>query len=69
MTCDMDIVSLEAVISSQEEVITQLEQELHHLQSAQKTETGVDAGSGSSNFNNCLMEDFFRERGRKAEVG
>ena len=40
----MDIVSLEAVISGQEEVITQLEQELHQLQSAQNTETGVDAG-------------------------
>lgn len=40
---DMDIVSLEAVISSQEEVITQLEQELHQLQSAQNTETEKEA--------------------------
>lgn len=40
---DMDIVSLEAVISGQEEVITQLEQELHQLQSAQNTETEKEA--------------------------
>ena len=41
VTYVMDIGNLEAIISGQEKVITQLEQELHHLQSAQNTETGV----------------------------
>ena len=41
VTCVMDIGNLEAIISGQEEVITQLEQELQNLQSAQNTETGV----------------------------
>ena len=62
----MDIVSLKADISGQEKVITQLEQELHSLQSAQKIETGVDAG-GSSN-NKCLMEDFSEKEVEKLRL-
>ena len=63
----MDIAHLEAVISGQEEVITQLEQELHYLQSAQKTETGVDAG-GSSNCKKFLTEDFSEKEVEKLRL-
>ena len=37
----MDIEGLETIIAGQEVAITQLEQELHQLQSAQREETGA----------------------------
>ena len=37
----MDIAGLETIIADQEVAITQLEQELHQLQSAQRSETGA----------------------------
>lgn len=40
-SCDMDIAGLETIIADQEVAITQLEQELHQLQSAQRSETGA----------------------------
>lgn len=39
MTCDTDIAGLETITTDQEAAVTQLEQELHQLQSAQRTET------------------------------
>ena len=59
VTCVMDIGNLEAIISGQEKVITQLEQELHHLQSALATETGV---SLRSNVKNIEQKIFQRKR-------